>query len=98
MKAVVVKSLGGPERLQVVELPMPMPAAGEVTIKVSWAGVNFIDVYMRRWRAQDLFSMVQSGTLEVMIEEKIPLELAAEAHRRLESRQSRGKLLLQVDG
>jgi NADPH:quinone reductase len=26
---------------------MPMPAAGEVTIKVSWAGVNFIDVYMR---------------------------------------------------
>jgi hypothetical protein len=33
-----------------------------------------------------------------MIEEKIPLELATEAHRRLESRQSRGKLLLEVDG
>jgi NADPH:quinone reductase len=51
-----------------------------------------------RWRADDLFSMVQSGRLEVMIEDKLPLELAAEAHHRLESRQSRGKLLLEVDG
>jgi hypothetical protein len=33
-----------------------------------------------------------------MIDGKFPLELAAEAHRRLESRESRGKLLLQVDG
>ena len=51
-----------------------------------------------RWRAEDLFSMVKSGKLEVMIEGKFPLDLAAEAHRRLELRQSRGKLLLQVDG
>lgn len=42
--------------------------------------------------------MVKSGKLEVMIEGKFPLDLAAEAHRRLELRQSRGKLLLQVDG
>jgi NADPH:quinone reductase len=51
-----------------------------------------------RWRAEDLFSIVKSGKLEVMIEGKFPLDLAAEAHRRLESRQTRGKLLLQVDG
>jgi NADPH2:quinone reductase len=47
MKAVVLKSLGGPERLETVELPMPKPAADEIIIKVSWAGVNFIDVSMR---------------------------------------------------
>jgi NADPH:quinone reductase len=50
-----------------------------------------------RWRAHDLFALLQSGRLEVMIGGKFPLELAAEAHRRLESRQSHGKLLLQVN-
>jgi NADPH:quinone reductase len=44
MKAVVVKALGGPECLQIAEVEMPVPAAGEVTVKLSWAGVNFIDV------------------------------------------------------
>jgi len=33
-----------------------------------------------------LFSMVKSGKLEVMIDGEFPLHLAAEAHRRLESR------------
>lgn len=47
MKAVVVKALGGPECLQIAEVEMPLPAAGEVTVKLSWAGVNFIDIYMR---------------------------------------------------
>jgi NADPH:quinone reductase-like Zn-dependent oxidoreductase len=46
MKAVVVKALGGPECLQIAEVEMPLPAAGEVTVKLSWAGVNFIDVYI----------------------------------------------------
>jgi trehalose synthase len=36
--------------------------------------------------------MVKLGKLEVMIEGKFALDLAAEAHRRLESRESRGKL------
>lgn len=47
MKAVVVRALGGPEVLQMAELEIPRPAAGEITIKLSWAGINFLDAYMR---------------------------------------------------
>src|SRR5262245_45449587 len=38
---------GGPEVLELVELPTPSPAAGEALVRVDAAGVNFIDVYQR---------------------------------------------------
>ena len=46
------------------------------------------------WRAGDLFNWLQRGELALRIEGKFPLSEAAEAHRRLESRQTAGKLLL----
>ncbi len=42
-----------------------------------------------------LFSNAASGTLKVHAEEVFPLEQAAEAHRRIESRQTTGKVFLQ---
>lgn len=47
MKAVEISKAGGPEVLVPVERPMPEPAAGEVLIKVSAAGVNRPDVLQR---------------------------------------------------
>jgi NADPH2:quinone reductase len=47
MKAVVVRQVGGPEALEVVELPEPVPGAGQVRVDVDAAGVNYIDVYHR---------------------------------------------------
>lgn len=47
MRAVAFEKLGGPEVLQVVELPTPEPGAGEVAIEVNWAGVNFADAKAR---------------------------------------------------
>lgn len=38
---------GGPEVLELVELPRPEPAAGEVLIRVSRAGLNFADTHTR---------------------------------------------------
>ncbi len=38
---------GGPEVLQLVELPAPEAAAGEVLIRVSRAGLNFADTHTR---------------------------------------------------
>ncbi len=38
---------GGPEVLKLVELPQPQPAAGEVLIRVTKAGVNFADTHTR---------------------------------------------------
>jgi NADPH2:quinone reductase len=47
MRAVAFDKLGGPEVLQVVEVPEPEPGAGEVAIEVNWAGVNFADAKAR---------------------------------------------------
>lgn len=47
MKVVVADPPGGPENLQLMELPTPEPGDGEVLIKLEAIGVNFIDVYFR---------------------------------------------------
>jgi NADPH:quinone reductase len=47
MKAIVITAWGGPEVLAVTELPSPVPAAGEVLIRVRAFGLNHAEVYMR---------------------------------------------------
>lgn len=47
MKGVVVTQFGGPENLSYTERPDPEPAAGEAVVRLDYAGINFIDVYMR---------------------------------------------------
>jgi NADPH2:quinone reductase len=50
MKAIQVKQPGGPEALELVELPVPEPKASEAVVKLAASGVNFIDVYQREGR------------------------------------------------
>jgi NADPH:quinone reductase len=50
MKAIQVKQPGGPEALQLVDVPVPQPKAGEAVVKIAAVGVNFIDVYLREGR------------------------------------------------
>jgi len=50
MKAIQVKAPGGPEVLELVDLPGPQPKPNEAVLKVSVAGVNFIDIYHREGR------------------------------------------------
>ena len=47
MKAVVVHECGGPEALSYEESNRPVPGAGEVLVKLSAIGLNYIDVYHR---------------------------------------------------
>src|ERR687898_662857 len=47
MRAVQIEEFGGPEVLQVVDLPTPEPGEGEVLIEVSRAGMNFADTHQR---------------------------------------------------
>ena len=47
MKAIQVQALGGPEVMQLVEIPTPTPGPGEVLVKLAAAGVNFSDIYKR---------------------------------------------------
>jgi NADPH2:quinone reductase len=47
MRAVAVTEYGGPEKLALMDMPKPVPAPGEALVRLEYAGVNFIDVYMR---------------------------------------------------
>ena len=47
MKAIQVQKNGGPEVLTLVDVPTPQPKPNEAVVKVSAAGVNFIDVHIR---------------------------------------------------
>jgi NADPH:quinone reductase-like Zn-dependent oxidoreductase len=47
MKAIVISAYGGPEVLTVSELPDPVPAEGEVLIRVRAFGLNHAEAYMR---------------------------------------------------
>jgi NADPH2:quinone reductase len=48
MRAIQQQEFGGPEVLELVELPTPVPGDGEVLIRVSRAGMNFADTHQRR--------------------------------------------------
>src|SRR5258707_15898378 len=50
MKAVQVQQTGGPEMMELVELPVPQPKSNEAVVKIQAAGVNLIDVYNREGR------------------------------------------------
>jgi len=48
MKAIQIHATGGPEVLQMDELPIPHPGQGQVLIRVEAVGVNFIEIYFRK--------------------------------------------------
>ena len=50
MRAIQITKTGGPEVLELVELPQPEPKAGEALVKIAASGVNFIDTYLREGR------------------------------------------------
>ena len=45
MRAVQITRFGGPEVLDVVDLPDPVPGEGQQLYEVSSAGVNFADTH-----------------------------------------------------
>ena len=47
MRAIQVKQFGGPEVLQLVDLPNPEPGPNQVVVKLRAVGVNPVDTYIR---------------------------------------------------
>jgi NADPH2:quinone reductase len=50
MRAIVMREIGGPEVLEIAEVPAPTPQAGEVLVELHASGVNFADTEWRRAR------------------------------------------------
>src|SRR5262245_10214168 len=48
MKRMVVLEPGGPERMTLVDAPVPAPGPKDALVSVAVSGVNFIDVYFRK--------------------------------------------------
>ena len=47
MRAIQMSRTGGPEVLEVVDLPLPEPGPGQVRVRHAAVGINFIDTYQR---------------------------------------------------
>jgi NADPH2:quinone reductase len=47
MKRIQVSETGGPEKMQLVDVPTPVPGPGQALVRIAASGVNFIDVYFR---------------------------------------------------
>ena len=60
MKAILCTEWGGPDRLQLTELPLPRPRAGEVRLRVLAAGVNFPDalIIQKKYQVQPTLPFV----------------------------------------
>src|SRR3989449_703491 len=63
MRAVTFSRLGGPEVLQVSELPEPQPGPGEVRIRVAAATVNPTDISFRSGRQLTTAQLSEMGVL-----------------------------------
>lgn len=48
MRAVGIKAFGGVDTLEMLTVGVPEPGPGEALVRIAFAGVNFVDIYMRR--------------------------------------------------
>jgi NADPH2:quinone reductase len=72
MKAIQIQATGGPEVLQLVDLPIPQPGPGQVLIRVEATGVNFIEVYFRKGVYKASFPLVPGSEAAGTVEELGP--------------------------
>lgn len=104
MRAVGLDSWGGPEVLRTVELPDPRPAAGELLVRVTAAGVAPVDVMARTGLLARLYQgseppfvpgMEIAGTVaEVGLAHLIPAADAVGANQLIDSGKARGRIAL----
>ena len=76
--------------------PQVLNAKGSLYLTRPTIGHYVADRAELLWRAEDLFKWIAAGELKVRVAATYPLAEAAEAHRFLESRQAKGKVLLEV--
>jgi len=69
MNAIQIQNTGGPEVLQLVDLPIPVPGPGQVLIRVDAVGVNFIEIYFRKGTYKATMPLVPGSEAAGTIEE-----------------------------
>jgi NADPH:quinone reductase len=80
VKAIQVQKLGGPEVLELTDMPMPEPKAGQVRLRVQAVGLNFADIlnvngeYLTRARTPFVPGMEMAGVIDALGEGVTGLE------------------------
>ncbi len=69
MKAMQIREVGGPEALELVELPIPAPGPGQVLIRVEAIGMNFIEIYFRKGQYKATLPMTPGSEAAGTVEE-----------------------------
>lgn len=69
MKAIQIRQAGGPEVLELVDLPIPVPGPGQVLIRVEAIGMNFIEIYFRKGQYKATFPLVPGSEAAGTVEE-----------------------------
>jgi NADPH:quinone reductase-like Zn-dependent oxidoreductase len=89
MRAIVVRSFGGPEVLRPELVPVPVPAPGELLVEVVAAGVNPVD-------AGNCADGSWAGISLPFVRSEYPLDQAAAAHREMARGGIPGKTVLRA--
>ena len=61
MKAIQITRYGAPEVMELVELPVPEPKAGEVLVKLNCAGINYSDVSWRTGKRGGVLPLINGS-------------------------------------
>ncbi len=72
MKSIQIDGYGGPEVLIHRDIAVPRPAAGEVLIRITHAGINFMDIHTREGK------YAKSQTYKVVLPTTLGMEGAGE--------------------
>lgn len=75
MKGVIVKEYGGPDVMEMAELPMPKAKPGWIVVKVAYVGINFKDIYLRTGVYKDR----PAGPSGISYKPQFPFTLGLEA-------------------
>lgn len=65
MRAIRIEEFGGPEVMELVELPDPEPSDGEVLVEVARSGINFADTHATRndYLAEQALPLIPGGEI-----------------------------------
>ena len=72
MKAIQIRATGGPEALELADLPIPHPGPGQALLRIEATGVNFIEAYFRKGQYKATLPMTPGSEAAGVIEELGP--------------------------
>jgi NADPH:quinone reductase-like Zn-dependent oxidoreductase len=102
MRAVIIRGYGGPDALELADVPVPQPSTGQVRIRVHAAPlrgtrVHNVWIHTDGPRLAELAALVDAGRLTPRVARTLPLEQVATAHQRVADGGLRGRIVLTLN-